>query len=483
MTYAVIGAVCAVTVLLGLFGLRMTRSTSDFYVASRRVSPWMNASAVAGEYLSAASFLGVVGVIYALGADGLWLPVGYTAGFLVLLLFVAAPLRRSGAYTLPDFIVLRFRSVALRRVTAAVVVVAAWLYVMPQLYGAALVVEFSTGLPGWTGAVLVTAVVLVVVLSGGMRSVTVAQAVQYWIKLAALLIPAVFIALRWGESSSGDQQLSLMMRSPLDPADPLIAASLLLALSVGAMGLPHVLVRFYTNPDGQAARRTAAALVILVGVFYLIAVFLGIVAAGVLDPLGQADTAVLRLPGAVLEGASAQALTAMLVGGAFAAFLSTTSGLVVSASGVISQELFRGSVSGFRIGAVAAVVVPLVLATITPDLPLAEAVAQVFTFAASTVAPVIVLGIWWSRVTSAGALAGMATGGVSSAMAWAVSAIAADPPTLMAYPGLWSIPLAFAVIVVVSLFTDPPASTTTVLTKLHLPESGQQLRPVRGSSR
>lgn len=485
MIYVMVAAVCLLTVLLAVFGLQLTRSTGDFYVASRRVSPLMNASAVAGEYLSAASFLGVVGLIYALGPDGLWLPVGYTAGFLVMLLFVAAPLRRSGAYTLPDFMVLRFRSVAVRRLTAATVVIIGWLYVVPQIYGAALVTEYVSEVPGWIGPAVVVTVVLAVVLTGGMRSVTVAQAAQYWVKLAALLIPAVFIGLHWGVEASGWEQMSSVVLRPAGAGDPLIAASMLVALCVGAVGLPHVLVRFYTNADGHAARRTAASLVSLVGVFYIVAVFLGVVATGVLSFTGDsADTAVLQLPAAVLEGVAAEAITAVLVGGAFAAFLSTTSGLVVSVSGVISQELFNGSVSGFRVGAVIAVAVPMLMVQVVGDLALAGAVAMVFTIAASTVAPVVVLGIWWSKITAVGAVCGMLSGVAASGAAMIITAVSENPPVLVQYPGLWTIPLAFAVVVAVSLFTRAPASTEVVLTKLHMPEQlSGPVSPAAGSSR
>ena len=111
-----VATVCLATLAVGAIGLRLSRTTSDFYVASRAVSPAWNASAIGGEYLSAASFLGVAGLVLAFGSDMLWYPVGYTAGYLVLLLLVAAPLRRSGAYTLPDFAEIRFDSTAVRRV-------------------------------------------------------------------------------------------------------------------------------------------------------------------------------------------------------------------------------------------------------------------------------------------------------------------------------------------------------------------------------
>ena len=131
--------------IIGSIGVRVARSTSDFLVASRTVGPVANASAISGEYLSAASFLGVAGMILRDGADALWYPIGFTAGYLALVLFVAAPLRRSGAYTVPDFAVARLNSDGLRRLCTVFVLIIGWLYLLPQLQGAGLTLTTLTG--------------------------------------------------------------------------------------------------------------------------------------------------------------------------------------------------------------------------------------------------------------------------------------------------------------------------------------------------
>nr|BFE80995.1 hypothetical protein GCM10020093_035960 [Planobispora longispora] len=200
MTAVVLVVLAAV--LIGAFGIRLSRTTSDFYVASRTVSPLWNASAIGGEYLSAASFLGIAGLILTYGADMLWLPVGWTGGYLVLLVLVSAPLRRSGAYTLPDFAEARLESMAVRRVASVLVVLIGWLYLMPQFQSAGLVLRTVTGAPVWVGALLVAAVVAVNVMSGGMRSITFVQAFQYWLKLTALAVPLVFLVLAWRSDGS-----------------------------------------------------------------------------------------------------------------------------------------------------------------------------------------------------------------------------------------------------------------------------------------
>ena len=194
--WPLIGSLSAFTLAVGAVGLRLSRTTSDFYVASRAVGPALNASAISGEYLSAASFLGVAGLVLLRGADMLWYPVGWTAGYLLLLIFVAAPLRRSRAYTLPDFAEFRVESLVARRVSSALVVLIGVFYLVPQFQGAGLTLRTLTGAPTWVGAAVVALVVLVNVVSGGMRSITIAQAFQYWLKLVALLVPLAFVVLR-----------------------------------------------------------------------------------------------------------------------------------------------------------------------------------------------------------------------------------------------------------------------------------------------
>ncbi|NUU32379.1 cation acetate symporter [Arthrobacter sp. C9C5] len=474
---AAFAAVSLATAVIGFYGLRVSRTTGDFYVASRTVRPWWNASAIGGEYLSAASFLGVAGLILLSGTDALWYPVGYTAGYLMLLLFVAAPLRRSGAYTIPDFTEARLDSRAVRRVTSFVVVVVGWLYIVPQLHGAALAIRITTGLPAWVGQVAVVAVVCVTVVSGGMRSITFVQAFQYWLKLTALAVPALFILLVLAGNGSRAVAEASVNPTAMAPAGPYQNISLLVALLFGTLGLPHVLVRFYTNPDGQSARRTTLIVLGLLSVFYLFPTAYGLIGrtfAPGLAKSGQADALVLLLPGRMIGGTAGDLLSALVVAGAFAAFLSTTSGLVVSLAGVISQDILGGSVRGFRLAALISAVVPLAIATMTDSTALAGSVGLVFAFTASTICPVLLLGIWWRGLTDAGAIAGMLTGAVScggSMLAGAMLGSAGTPPWL-AQPAAWTVPAAFTVMVLVSRSTQGrvPRTITRLMTRLHTPE-------------
>ena len=474
---AALAVVSVATAVIGIYGLRISRTTGDFYVASRTVRPWWNASAIGGEYLSAASFLGVAGLVILSGTDALWYPVGYTAGYLMLLLFVAAPLRRSGAYTIPDFTEARLDSRPVRKVTSLVVVVVGWLYIVPQLQGAALTIRITTGLPSWVGSVAVVLVVCLTVVAGGMRSITFVQAFQYWLKLTALAVPILFMTFLL--AGNGTPALAPAAANPtgVPPAGLYQNASLLVALLFGTLGLPHVLVRFYTNPDGQSARRTTLIVLGLLSVFYLFPTAYGLVGrmfAPDLARSGQADAMVLLLPGELVGGAAGDLLSALVVAGAFAAFLSTTSGLVVSLAGVVSQDVLGAGVGGFRLAAVISAVVPLGFAFMTESFALAGSVGLVFAFTASTVCPVLLLGIWWRGLTDAGAIAGMLTGGLlcGGAMITAAVAGAASTPAWLAQPAAWSVPAAFAVMVVVSRATAGrvPATMARVMTRLHTPE-------------
>ena len=473
-----VGALLFATVVLGVVGLRISRTTSDFFVASRSVRPVWNASAISGEYLSAGTFLGLAGLVLLSGAEGFWFPIGYAAGYLLLLLFVAAPLRRSGAYTIPDFIQARLESQGARRVTSLLVLVIGWLYIVPQLHGASLALGVVAPVPEWTGAVLVAVVVAGIVAAGGMRAITAVQAMQYWLKLTALALPAVLIlmALSGGEATFDPGVVFPAERGP-SGADAYETVSLMIALLLGTIGLPHVLVRFYTSPDGGSARRTTVLVIAMVGVFYAASGTMGLIARVVAPDMavpGVADTVVLTLPSRVFPGPAGELLTALIVAGAFAAFLATSSGLVVSLAGVVSQDVFDGSVRSFRVSAVLCTLVPLAFALLSEPEGLVSSVGTVFVVAASSLTPVILLGVWWPGLTARGAIAGMVTGALSCGVALVATPLVrgAAAEALFAQPAAWTIPLATAAVIVGSLLDRQrvPARSERYLTRLHVPE-------------
>jgi cation/acetate symporter len=500
-----IALVTLASVSVGVFGLRVSRTTSDFYVASRSVSPRANASAISGEYLSAASFLGVAGLVLAGGADRLWFPVGYTVGYLVLLVLVAAPLRRSGAYTLADFAEARLGSPMVRRVAAVLVVAIGWLYLWPQLTGAGITLRTATGLPTWVGSLVVTLVVGTVVASGGMRSITLVQAFQYWVKLTAIAVPAILLLAAWHHRGGVDP-----LPAGVGWVEPFGARptahgvyqtySIMLALFLGTMGLPHVLVRFYTNPDGGAARRTTLSVLMLLSTFYLFPPVYGVLGrlyAPDLVTSGRTDSVALVLPERLVGATAGQLLGALVAAGAFAAFLSTSSGLAVSVCGVLDQDLLRtsgtsqrrGTVPGFRTATVVAVGVPFALSLTQASLGLADTVGLAFAVAASTFCPLLVLGIWWPRLSSTGAVSGLLVGGFAASAAVLATVLhlapSGWPAALMAQPAAWSIPLGLLTSVVVSLATPSkvPPHVARIMVRLHTPESVHVDRRVASTAR
>ena len=562
LTAAALLFAAVATIAIGAYGVKFSRTTSDFLVASRSVGSRWNAAAISGEYLSAASFLGVAGLIAKYGADALWYPVGFTAGYLGLLLFVAAPLRRSGAYTVPDFAEFRLGSVWLRKVAMLVVVVICVFYLAPQYQGAGLALKTLLGAPVWIGPLLVGAIVITNVVAGGMRSITFVQAFQYWLKLTAIAIPALallglFINDR-GElggplppsveeqttvaidtdvvvrvvepagitvtgtldgqevadapiGAPGDHTLDAGTTLTLDAgaATPVVAGtpstgsqwlasggglggghplyqvvSIIVATFLGTMGLPHVLVRFYTNPDGRAARRTALAVIALLSLFYLFPTLLGVFSRLYVPQLlitGTADAAVLLAPGAAIGGALGQLLAALVAAGAIAAFLATSSGLLVSIAGALATDVLRGRVRDFRVAAVIGGVIPIPLSLFVSGLELSRSVGLAFAVAASTLCPLLVLGIWWRRLTVVGAASGLVVGGVvcGSAVIIAIASgvdenvLGGWPAVMIGYPAAVSVPLAFLTMILISLFTRSTLSgpaVAQIFARMHVPE-------------
>ena len=559
LTAAALLAAAIATVAIGSWGVRLSRTTSDFLVASRSVGPRWNAAAISGEYLSAASFLGVAGLIAKYGADALWYPVGFTAGYLGLLLFVAAPLRRSGAYTVPDFAEFRLGSPRLRKVAMLVVVVVCLFYLAPQYQGAGLALKTLLGMPVWIGPILVGAIVITNVVGGGMRSITFVQAFQYWLKLTAVAIPALallglFLSDR-GELGgplppSVEQQTTVLVETDvvvqvIDPAGititgeldgnavrdsgfdtpgqhtlgadtrltlaagaatPVVAGtpgtgsewiasgtglggehplyqvlSIIIATFLGTMGLPHVLVRFYTNPDGRAARRTALAVIALLSLFYLFPILLGVFSRLYVPQLlitGTADAAVLLAPGAAIGGIFGELLAALVAAGAIAAFLATSSGLLVSIAGALATDVLRGRVRDFRVAAVIGGLIPIPLSLLVSDLELSRTVGLAFAVAASTLCPLLVLGIWWRGLTATGAVCGLAVGGmvcggaVLVAITGAVDedALGGWPAVMIGYPAAVSVPVAFATMILVSRFTTATPGVAQIFARMHVPE-------------
>jgi Na+(H+)/acetate symporter ActP len=569
------GVTVAVTLWMGFRSSKGSKSASDFFVAGRSVSVGWNASAISGEYLSAASFMGIAGMVMSSGYDALWYPVCYACGYLFLLLFIAGPLRRFGAYTIPDFAEGRFDSPLFRRIAVCFVLFIGFFYTMPQMKGAGTALSYILpGLPYWVGVVVVGAVITLNVALGGMKGITLIQAVQYWIKMFAISAP-VFVLLSvyggYGKNLSLNQSAARpAIVQPADPAEmqrkalpekapkddawlapfgPLTTKavksaaaalpveerasflaknekpfsliytfSLIVALVCGTAGLPHILVRFYTNPDGIAAKKTTMWVMILIGVFYVFPPVFGVLGRNLMPELytGLAgvkgtDAVVLRLPTLISQkyGILGSILSGITCAGAFAAFMSTFSGLLVSMTGALAHDVYGrmlrpNSTPGqrmrmFKWCAVLIGSISVVLGCFVEPLEINFMVGQAFAIAAASYFPLLFMSVWWRGMTMKGAAAGMLTGGLCAlfaATATNVSNLSLDKGAmgkvfsgfaplndfwaahpllriLCEQPAIWTVPLAILLMVVVSKATRStvPKDVRMKMLVLHAPEA------------
>lgn len=548
-----------VTIWMGFQSRKSSKTASDFFVAGRSVSVGWNASAISGEYLSAASFMGVAGMVMSSGYDALWYPVCYACGYLFLLLFIAGPLRRFGAYTIPDFAEGRFDSPIFRKIAVVFVLFIGFFYTMPQMKGAGTTLAYIfPGMPYWGGVVAVGAVITLNVALGGMKGITLVQAFQYWMKMFAISVPVFVLMFVFG---AYNQQLGanatpvapaaqvenverkpLIEKAPKDsvwiapfgplttkaakaakltpeesrPYSLLYTYSLIIALVCGTAGLPHILVRFYTNPDGEAAKRTTMWVMILIGVFYVFPPVFGVIGRNLLPELYAAagakgpDKVVLELPLLVNQkfGILGSILSGITCAGAFAAFMSTFSGLLVSMTGALAHDVYgrmlkphstpEQRLKAFKIAAVLIGGIAVLLGCFVEPLEINFMVGQAFAIAAASYFPLLFMSVWWRRMTMQGAATGMLTGGICALLAATltnVSNLALDKGPmgkifagfkpmndfwaqhpllriLCEQPAIWTVPLAILLMIAVSKATSKtvPADVQQKMLVLHAPE-------------
>lgn len=383
-----LAVVLAASLGVTVIARRQARRTAiDYYLAGQRVGVVTNACAICGDYLSAASFLGVAAAVYASGLDGLWYAAGFAAGFVPVVLFTAAPLRRFGQHSLPDFLAKRFGSEQVRAVAVVIVELVILTYLVPQAVASGLIWSLVVdrgvlGLsPYATGVILVSGVVAALVLVGGMRGTTWNQALQF-VLLLAIVVWLVVVAIGAGfgygsavedlnerpltapEVRTDGVELLVPVDNQLEPGSaarfgeagarygPAGQFALVAALVLGTAGLPHVVNRFFTSPSGRVARRTTVWVIGLAGSFYALAVLLGTVARTVIPEAAERHEwlepltveGVLRVPehamlvlGRIFAGTGGLGIVAT---GALIAILSTIGGLLLAAAASWSQDIY-----------------------------------------------------------------------------------------------------------------------------------------------
>jgi cation/acetate symporter len=477
-------AFVSVTLLITYWAAKRTKSTAEYYAAGRSVTGFQNGLALAGDYMSAASFLGIAGMVSLRGYDGMIYATGWLVGWPALMFLIAEPLRNLGKYTFADVVAFRLKQKPIRVAAAVGGILVLLAYAIAQMVGAGNLIKLMFGIPYEAAEVIVGCVMLVYVLFGGMLATTWVQIIKACLLLGGVTI-LMLLGLSHFEFNPGTlygEVEKLYSASMLNPGglvtDPLDAISLGLALMLGLLGLPHILMRFYTVPDAKEARKSVLYATSFIGYFYLIIPIVGFTAAVLVR-----KEAILNID---KGGNMAALLAAELLGGtpfmgfiaavAFATILAVVAGLTLAAASALAHDLF---VSVFRSGRAseAEQVRVAKLATVVFGVAaiglgiafkgqnVAFMVGLAFAIACSGNFPALLLSITWRRFTTAGAVISILVGSVSA------TAMIVLSPTVwvdvfkyssavfpLRNPAIVSMPLAFATAILCSLlFPDKEA--------------------------
>ena len=497
---AIFAAFVVVTLVVVFRASKRNASAADYYTGGSSFSGAQNGVAIAGDYLSAASFLGIAGAIAVYGYDGFLYSIGFLVAWLVALLLVAELLRNTGRFTMADVLSFRLQQRPVRLAAALSTLAVSLFYLLAQMAGAGGLVALLLGIESKAGQALVIAVVgllmIAYVLIGGMKGTTYVQIIKASLLIAGAIVMTVLVLSKVGfnlsELLGRAQDASSNAETPLDVLSPgaqygatgtskLNFLSLAIALVLGTAGLPHVLMRFYTVPTAKAARRSVVWAIGLIGLFYLLTLVLGYGAGYLVGP----DT-ILDAPGGVNSAAPLLAfelggtiLLAIIAAVAFATILAVVAGLTITASASFAHDIYagvikHGEVDGrtqVRVSRIAAVVIGLVaivLGIVANGQNVAFLVALAFAIAAAANLPTILFSLFWKRFNTTGALWSI-YGGLSSTLVLIVfsPAVSGNAKAMLpsadfdffplANPGIVSIPIGFVLGVVGTLVSRRPA--------------------------
>jgi cation/acetate symporter len=508
LTLILMGTIVYITYLT-----KRNATASDYFVGGRSFGWFTNGSAIGGDYLSAATFLGIAGLTYQLGYDGAYYAFCFSIGLTLLAIFVAGPLRRFGAYTVADFLAYRFHSRRARLAAVAVVLAISGFYAAPQLLGAAQILSMFFGTSYEFGIIFTCSVMIFYVGIGGMKGTTLNQALELWIRLGAFLLmvgAAIWGGLHYQDILASINEFKGTITGTASftadgkdiPFDGSVwtgtgnyfpsfwqTISMTIGLSLGTIGLPHILLRFYTNPSAKAARRSALMAIGIASAFFLFAVYLGVVGRSIFLA-GNADPAVMKdlIAGGnnMVVPSTAQALggewlLGLVIAGAFAAVFSNLSGLFIASSGALAHDLyatfFRKNITEKeRVIAGKASIIVLgvlygILGLMVKEASIGHLVALAFTVAASTFTPIFILGIWWRGMTEKGAIAGLVLGLVSSMY---MIFFKTTLPEFLQFnvPGIITVPIGFLSVYIVSkLDRRVPSDVNEFMKQVHSKES------------
>jgi cation/acetate symporter len=434
-----IGFVC-LTLCITYWAARQTKSAAQFYSAGGGITGFQNGIAISGDYMSAASFLGISGLVYMSGYDGLIYSVGFLVGWPVVTFLIAEPLRNLGKYTFADVASFRLGQTETRILAACGSLVTVAFYLIAQMVGAGKLIQILFGLDYWMAVVIVGVLMIIYVTFGGMLATTWVQIIKAVLLLSGATFMAFAVLWHFGFSLEAmfskavevhPEHLAIMEPGTL-VSNPISAISLGLALIFGTAGLPHILMRFFTVSDAKAARKSVFVATGLIGYFYILTFIIGFGAITlVLTNPAFLDPAILAAKGPLLaiKGGSNMAAIhlANAVGGnlflgfisavAFATILAVVSGLALAGASAISHDLFatvirKGRVdeqAEMRVSKIATVclgLLAIVLGIVFENQNVAFMVGLAFCIAASCNFPVLLLSIYWKGLTTRGALIG-----------------------------------------------------------------------------
>lgn len=468
------------TLAITFWAAKRTQTTTDFYAAGRSIRGWQNGIAIAGDYMSAASFLGIAGLIALGGFDGFLYSVGWLVAYLVVLIIVAEPLRNSGRYTLADMLAYRMNAKPVRSAAALSTLAISTFYMIAQLVGAGGIIKLLLGIDFEISIIIIGVLMILYVGFGGMLSTTWVQIIKAILLMAGTILLSLMVLAQFGfnlvemfnqvSKQYGQQFLEpgLLYQNPLDNI------SLGLALLAGTAGLPHILIRFYTVPTAKEARISVVWAMFIIGSFYIMTTFLGFGSALLVgqEKIIAADKAGNMAAPLLAEALGGNFFLAFISAVAFATILAVVAGLVISAAGAFAHDFYSNVLRGgkasekeqMRVAKWASVgvgIVSIVLAIMAKNQNVAFLVALAFAVAASANLPVILFNLFWKRFNTTGAVTGILTGLFSSILLVLISPNIMDPENTifpLENPAIVSVPLGFLGAFLGTLFSREPSA-------------------------
>jgi cation/acetate symporter len=474
----------AATLAISYWAAKRTRSSKDFYTAGGEITGLQNGAAIAGDFMSAASFLGITGLVFLGGFDGLVLAIGAFSAWPILLFLLAKRVRNLGSFTFTDVVSQRLERTRIRLVAVSGTIVVVILYLIAQMVGAGKLIELLFGLPYEIAVISVSVLVMAYVTFGGMLATTWVQIIKALLLIAGVTITAALVLAQTGFSFEALLQQAVdehpkgagILSPGLLFKDPVQVTTILVSMLFGTLGLPHILMRLFTVPSMQEAKKSAFYASLFMGYFYLVLVIIGFGTAALLYQQPDFFTGEGRLIGgsnmAAIHLASAvggDLLTGFMSAVTFATILAVVAGLTVSGAAAISHDLYaevicKGRPDSHRelqltrITTVVIGVIAVILGILFQDENVAFIATMPMVVAASVNFPILFLSLYWPGLTTRGAVIGAIVGLLSSIglivigpQVW-VSVLGFERPLFpYNYPALFTLPLALLVTWLVSM--------------------------------